>query len=504
LGETGVVGTTLGDLVPGLQARAEDSGAVARLKGDLGFVAILRRAVRARQRVPERDVAVVIDGTELTIRRDDVAEAIAKARRTHKPHNLARIVFVRDMLNRLAAQFSALQPYEIEAGDRGEVLEELRSNRDVRITLNLAWMPLTPQRLVEDLFTKPYRLAQAAPELSQRDRAALARERGSAWTVADVPLIDEAAELLGEDDQAARAEARAERSRRSAELDYAQQVLESSGAGALVSAELLADRFASRGPSLTTAERAASDRSWTYGHVVVDEAQELSAMAWRALLRRCPTQSLTIVGDVAQTSNLAGARSWSAMLGSVLRPGWRTAELTVNYRTPAVIAATAQAVASDAGLPISTVASARDVPDALSVRHLAGEQMLAGIVETAAVLAHATVGPDGSGRVAVIAPAARTAAIRAALLPRLGDLLSADRAGDAPVSVLTAREAKGLEYDAVLLVEPAELATASDLYVAMTRPTRRLEVLWSHDLPAGLDPVVDGSSGHDPAISTAH
>ena len=83
----------------------------------------------------------------------------------------------------------------------------------------------------------------------------------------------------------------------------------------MVSAEMLADRFATTGPTLTTAERAAADRSWTYGHVVVDEAQELSAMAWRCLLRRVPTRSLTIVGDVAQTTappvRAAGPASWT-------------------------------------------------------------------------------------------------------------------------------------------------------------------------------------------------
>ncbi len=85
---------------------------------------------------------------------------------------------------------------------------------------------------------------------------------------------------------------------------------------------------------LTTAERAAADRTWTYGHVVVDEAQELSAMAWRMLLRRVPTRSMTIVGDVAQTTARAGARSWRAMLDPILRSSWRLSELTVNYRTP--------------------------------------------------------------------------------------------------------------------------------------------------------------------------
>src|SRR5699024_8766588 len=105
---------------------------------------------------------------------------------------------------------------------------------------------------------KPHRLAEAAPQLSDAQRAALAREPGSPWTVSDVPLLDEAAELLGEDDQAERAQAKADAAARARDLEYAQEVLKGTGAGALVSAEVLADRFAAGGTSLTTAERAAA------------------------------------------------------------------------------------------------------------------------------------------------------------------------------------------------------------------------------------------------------
>ena len=145
---------------------------------------------------------------------------------------------------------------------------------------------------------------------------------------------------------------------------------------------MLADRFATTGPTLTTAERAAADRSWTYGHVVVDEAQELSAMAWRSLLRRVPTRSLTIVGDVAQTTATAGARSWAAQLDPVLRSSWRLNELTVNYRTPAEVADTARRVAVAAHLPVSPLTSARDVDDSLVVTSVAAAGFAAAVAET--------------------------------------------------------------------------------------------------------------------------
>lgn len=495
LGETGVVATTMGDLLPGVSARAEEpTDLAARLKGDASMARVVARAVRARQRVPEHDVPFRLEGVDLVIRRDDVREAAARARRTNKPHNLARVTFVKEMLSRLASQYARATGTELEQEDRQMVLDDLRAHRDVRVTLNLAWFPLTPQRLVEDLWTKPHRLAEAAPHLSAAQRAALAREPGSPWTVSDVPILDEAAELLGEDDQAARAQAKADAAARARDLEYAQEVLKGTGAGALVSAEVLADRFAAGGTSLTTAERAAADRTWTYGHVVVDEAQELTAMAWRSLLRRVPTRSLTIVGDVAQTSAAGGARAWRAMLDGPLRGAWRLEELTVNYRTPAVVAEAARAAAVAADLPVSPMTSAREVDDALHVHWSTDVAREAARVVATEVRSGTTA--DGVGRIAVVAEPHRTAALRAALRDVIPDAaLRAARGDDeldAPVSVVDPRTVKGLEYDVVVLVEPDELAP-SDLYVAMTRPTQRLHVVHSHDLPARIADAVAGS-----------
>src|SRR5699024_1745063 len=169
----------------------------------------------------------------------------------------------------------------------------------------------------------------------------------------------------------------AQRARHAEEVAYAQEMLAASGAGGgLVSAETVAQRFSGGTSGASTAERAGADRSWTYGHVVVDEAQELSAMAWRALLRRNPRHSMTIVGDVWQTSSSAGATDWSAMLQRPLRGDFRTASLTVNYRTPASIMTLAQRAMRTwkPELPPAEVTSARDVPSAVvttATRHLA-------------------------------------------------------------------------------------------------------------------------------------
>lgn len=505
LGETGVVTATIGDLLPGVRAEGREPDAVARIKGLPVWRRIVARAVAQRERVPAHDQEVMLDGRRVVIRREDVAAAVARARRTGKPHNLARAGFVREMLGRLADQWLDDLGQPVSDEDRADVVEDLRRHRDVRVALNLAWFPISPLTLVEDLYAKPHRLEAAAPELSGAERAALRRAPGSAWTEADVPILDEAAELLGEDDQAQRAQEAATARRRAADLDYARQVLTSTGAGrGMVSAELLAGRFEATGPALTTAERAAADRSWTYGHVVVDEAQELSAMAWRMLLRRCPTRSMTIVGDVAQTSTAAGARSWGAMLDPALRGSWRMAELTVNYRTPAPVAQAAQRMARAAGLPVSPLTSAREAADSLRLRAVAPGGEVAAAVEAAAALAEEVglTGDGGPGRIAVIAHQDRVDALHRALEgSSVAGLLRPDASLlDAPLSVITPREAKGLEFDAVVLVEPAEVAerTAGDLYVAMTRPTRVLAVVHSRPVP-GVTGAGDGAGVGDGA-----
>ncbi|MCV2393440.1 AAA family ATPase [Actinotalea sp. M2MS4P-6] len=484
LGETGVVTATIGELMPGVVAEAAEPDEVALIKGRREMASVIATAVGARQRVPAEPVEFRLDGRRLVVKPSDIRAAIARARRTGKPHNAARVTFVREMLQRLADQYVATLDATVAPEDRAEILEDLRTTREVRVALNLAWMPLTPQKLVEDLWAKPWRLAQAAPQLTEAQRARLAREPGSGWTPADVPLLDEAAELLGEDDQAARAQAVLDSKRRSEELEYARQVISGSGAGGgLVSAELLAERFAESGPRLSTAERAAADRTWTYGHVVIDEAQELSPMAWRMVLRRVPTRSLTIVGDVAQTAAAGGAHAWAQALDPVLRGSWQLAELTVNYRTPAEVADAAGDVARAAGLPLGALTSAREVPGSLRVR--VGD-LLAEVVEASrAALAGL---PEDSGRAVVIAPPQRAAEVAAALrATELAPHLPADARStlDARLAVLEPRATKGLEFDAVVLVAPTELAPA-DLYVAMTRPTRSLDLITTGSLPEGL------------------
>ncbi|HEX5812684.1 MAG TPA: ATP-binding domain-containing protein, partial [Pseudonocardia sp.] len=383
--------------------------------------------------------------------------------------------------------------------------------RELARELDALWPMLSPEQLLTELFADQRRLNSVARRLPAADRELLARPAPLAdapadlsWTPADVPLLGEAAELLGDDGSEQRArEAAALRE----EVMYAQGVLdvldleedldpELLRATDIVDADRLADRQRVRRYD-STADRAAADREWTYGHVIVDEAQELSAMAWRLIMRRCPTRSMTIVGDIAQTGDLAGAASWQDALGPFVAKRFKLEQLTVNYRTPAEIAAVADDVlaAIDPTLAAPRSVRATGVPP----RVVLAEQGLADAV--AAVLADEAAGlgdPDAddaaevsTGRVAVLAPTARVAALRARVLPDAGDDGSGEPDLDAPVVVLPVSAAKGLEFDAVVLVEPAELVAESprglnDLYVALTRATQRLTVVHRAPLPPVL------------------
>ncbi|MBN9631768.1 MAG: AAA family ATPase [Actinobacteria bacterium] len=482
LGETGVVMQTLGELYPGVEATAEEAPEAARLKGAAAMARLLSRAVRSRQKAPDEPQTIVVDNERLVVAPELVQRAIAKAQRTGKPHNVARVTFVKQALGELTDQLAAqlrAGGSTIDEADLRVLREDLRTSYDVRVLLNTAWLPLTPQKLLQDLYARPAWLAELTPRWTPDQREALLRDRGEPFTVSDVPLLDEAAELLGDFPGRADPGSRERDRQRKRDLENARAAIRNMGVEGLVSAEQLADGFAEQVDRGTTAERAAADRSWTYGHVVVDEAQELSPMQWRVLVRRCPMKSFTIVGDIAQVASAAGATSWDEALRPSFKDSWRLEELTVNYRTPAQITREAERIARDAGLPITPTRAVRegDWP----IRRVSADA--AGLADAVAEAVAHDRGIDGEGTLAVIATATDVEAVAAAVRERFGDDAARGAAGlTRPISVLTGYEAKGLEFDAVVLADPRALAAesvrgAASLYVAMTRPTQRLTLV---------------------------
>lgn len=494
LGESGVVMLTPGDLVPGVSTELRDEDAVAKVKGDVAMAELLARAVKQRQVVPAADVPLRIDGTDLVLTREDIRAARREARASHKPHNTARGVFVRAALDRLADSYARALRREgrpVLPEDRPELLSDLRHDGDVRRALNLAWLPYSPEDFLRILLSRRERLRSAAPRSLAGRIDALVRPKDAPLTIEDIPLVDELAELLGDDDAPGRRRAAATAEDDERTLGYARQVLENVDTSGIIRAEDLAAQVGRVRDGRTLAERAAGDRTWTYGHVVVDEAQEHSAMMWRALMRRCPTKSFTVVGDVAQTSSAAGTSSWERALEPYVQDRLHVERLTVNYRTPARIMDRAQAMATAHELPVTAVSSVREGETDPRITPVAESALAQAAAEAAARLHR-----QGVGRLAVIAAPERVADLLAAMRER-AELPAAGVGSsgvDDEIAVMTAQDSKGLEFDGIIVVEPIELLHghdrgAGDLYVAMTRPTRCLEILHSRPLPEGIAPA---------------
>ncbi|QKT14150.1 HelD family protein [Rhodococcus sp. W8901] len=493
LGETGVLLSTIGDLYPGVRATREDSLDAGTLKGSLAMIDVLKKAVRDRQEVPTAPIELRFDTYPITLDRKIVTRARGRARSSRRPHNLARPIFVSAAIEALADQLGATLGANIVDGgnllsrdDIADMRDEMREDPSIMSALDGLWPDLTPQQVLTDLLRSPERLASAAPELTEDERAVLLRTEGIGFSDADAPLLDELAELLGVDDAAERERAQRRWRAQIADAQGALDILTGSApqdleddldpeilmAYDLIDASQLAERQ-DRGHHQTTAERAAGDRTWTYGHVIVDEAQELSEMAWRMLMRRIPNRWMTLVGDTAQTGDPAGSSSWQDVLGPYVAQRWKLTELTVNYRTPAEIMELAHRVLEEIDPSQTVPRSVRESGFAPWAEEVDESDLVDAVRRRVAE-------ETGPGLTAVLAGHR--------LVEELADLRSDS------VSVLTVKDAKGLEFDAVLIVEPEDLLDESprglnDLYVALTRATQRLGIVHARPLPAVLGPL---------------
>ncbi|MCX3064254.1 HelD family protein [Streptomyces beihaiensis] len=495
LGETGVLLSTVGELYPGIKATARDTPRAAAVKGSADMADALALALRDRQQLPEPGAPLVIphDDGDLIIDWETAYEARQAARDTLLPHNLARPHFAFRILDALTEQLTeriGADPYGgpnfLGPDDIAQLAKGVAASSEVHAAIEELWPTLTPETFVAEYLAEPVHLPD---HLSDADVRAVRRPVTGPddWTPADVPLLDEAAELLGYDDSAERAAADAERQER---IAYAQGVLDLSrgsetyefedteseilAAHDIVDAERMAERQ-EEADHRSAAERAAADRTWAFGHIIVDEAQELSPMAWRLLMRRSPTRSMTLVGDPAQTAEEAGVGSWDEILAPYVEDRFEHTRLGVNYRTPSEIMDLAAAVVRAERPGFEPPSSVRSTGERPWVREVTGDL-------AAAVADAAKAETPEEGRLAVIAPRR----LHGALAARLDGIV----AGAEPdlthrVVLLDPRQAKGLEFDSVLVVEPGEFGV-SDLYVALTRATQRLGVLHGGVLPEAL------------------
>ena len=467
LGETGVVLSTISQLFPGVTATAQDSLLTREIKGSAAMVDILRAALQAYQVVPDEDVTIKVEQLYLTVTPAMVKAARTRARRSRKPHNDARGAFIEHFVQSLAEQMAdkiGADPLGgknlLSRADVDQLFDDLSDTPAVQELIDAFWPTLSPQQVLADLLGSEEAIEHAAYDYDDETRSALYRpwqfDGEEVWSVSDVALLDELAVLVGMPDVEAQQEAeRAAWKEQVADAEDALDILSSSMStdndDDMFEAEILsahdvidAETLARRQQTVdhrSTAERAAADYTWAYGHVVIDEAQELTPMEWRMVFRRTPSRWMTVVGDTGQTSSPAGVDAWEDTLSEFVGERFRVHQLTVNYRTPQPIADLAYKVRRSVDEYAQPTESIRDGEPVRFIESSDAEGPL-----------EAGIFTDEGGRLNAI------------------------------IDVSNVEEVKGLEFDHVTVVNPEEIINRSplgvnDLYVALTRATQTLTIV---------------------------
>lgn len=468
LDESGVELSTVNGLFSGVRPTGQEDERTDRLKGDARMARVIAAAVTDRQRPLRRTVEIPLGARVVRVTPKLSAQVVAAAKRRAGTHNSRRRTLEALLWRSLLEQIPPDDGLS-DGDDATEVVtadaigRRLRRAPEMREVLDRMWPILTPQQLLHDLFgAAPLIELAAAKFLDPEERRLLRRPRlgdvrDIRWTEADIALLDEAQALLGPP------------RRRS-------------------------------GPEPELNPR-------TFGHVVVDEAQDLSPMQLRMVARRSLSGSMTVVGDIAQATGTWVPASWSQVVEHLpARRGWRLVELTVNYRTP-------REIMEMAGRILEQVAPGVRPPDAIRVSGRSPRIIRAGVSAesfpgdalsalTAQAVQDELAGspPGREGTLAIIVPPTVlvpvASALAAAGIPfgRVGD-----RALDERVTLLTVEDAKGLEFDAVIVVEPARIAQETPqglraLYVAFTRATQALVIVYADALPAPVAAALQTSA----------
>jgi DNA helicase IV len=400
LGDDAVEQRAVSDLVDGAVPELQDPPDVAALKADTRLAEVVRRATELALESEPEELVLRLEGSFVWVKEREVAELVAQAREELGTTAAARERFRMGLLRRFYEEYGRMHGAGAWRSFE-EVERALRGRGYLDRVLKAAWPALSPDRLVRRLLTSRSALAAAAEGILDAREQRLLLRRGDRWSDGDVPLLDEARALLAEPPRA-------------------------------------------------------------YGHVIVDEAQDLTPMQLRMIARRAREGALTILGDVAQGTGAVRYADWAEVLPHLPRPDEAVVEeLRHAYRVPREIMDLAlpllETIAPNVAPPIAYRTGA---PPPV-VRRVERERLLAEAFRAAGAA------PDGL--LAVIVPEELAGAVPS----------------DELVPVLTPREAKGLEFDHVVVVEPAAIEPR-ELYVALTRPTKTLTVLHARELPAAL------------------
>ncbi len=427
LGETSATQTTVDGLLA-LRFRivGDDPLAVAAIKGDARLAEVIERGAMDAIRVPAAGVTVQFRTRRLTLDADDVRALVGAARGRDAPFATQRERFRQSLVRRAYNRYTGGVALELDEHDFGVAL---LADPESRKAIDSCWRSVSPVGLVRALLTQRAFLSRAASGvLSDDEQRSILRPRAAAdaWTAGDLALIDEA------------------------------------------------EAFVKGAPR-------------RFGHLVVDEAQDLSPMQLRMLARRAQHHSMTVLGDLAQATGPASPESWEATLSHLGRPAnARPAELTLGYRLPGAFLALANRLLPFAAPGVAPSRSVRADGDPPDTHEFPADLLVPAIAEHALALA------KEFSTVAVIAADGRVDAIRGAIEDR-GVVLAepGEVAPDRPLVVLSARLAKGLEFDAVIVAEPAEIAEEQPhgsrlLFVALTRAVQHLALAHARPLPEVL------------------
>ena len=431
LGEEAVVQTTMRDLLPKVRVRAVEPPEAQRVKGDVRMAEVLARALADRRRPLDGELVVRFGVTRLMASPDELDAVVGELTARRAPYDAGRKA-VRERVLRVLYRRYCDRVGQLSAVPYTTVATAVRRDPAFTAAIDRLWPAISAVALVRELLSSPTRLARAADGiLDAGEQAAIlrppvARVSGERWCESDVALLDEAQELL-------------------------------TGAGR------------------------------TYGHIVADEAQDLSPMQLRMLARRSTTGSITILGDLAQGASIWAHDEWDELIAHLRVPqGWRRRELRLGYRTPGQVLELANRLLPVAAPTITPTESVRPGRTAPIVRVVDEGALFDDAAAEAARLS------ADYGSVAVIVAGPDLVAADKALAAAGVDFGEAERDGlGHPITLVTATGAKGLEFDAVVVVEPAAIVADAPrglrlLYVAMTRPTQHLTMLHSRPLPAPL------------------
>ncbi len=440
LGEAGVEQVVLADLVRGHSFSAKDSENVARIKGDLRMAKIVVNSVGDRQRALHKDVEIGFGAGYLRLTRGESATIVREARRRFRRHNAAHHWVETEVVTAMIAS-SHNQELDLES-----TRDALREIKEFQAVINYMWPVLTPAELLHDLYSSKALMRLAAQKVcTPAEYESLYRQRAlsladAKFSDADVAVLDEALAVLGP------------RPRRSGRINEADEIR-------------------------------------TYGHIVIDEVQDLSPMQLRMISRRSLNGSMTIVGDIAQATSAHAPASWQEVLAHLPKKNpSRIIGLTVGYRIPKQIMDLATQVMLAAAPNQVAPVSVREGDAAPKFVQCSSGELLAKLIDETNRL----VTELSDGNVAIVCPDEMTEEICRALDSAKIVFGRAGASGiEFGLTVVPVSVIKGLELDGVVVVEPAKIVAAQThglraLYVALTRSTRRLSVVHSQALPVAM------------------